>query len=139
MAMEWLEPQDFSKHLRRAMTPAEYLLWQLIRNRQRCNAKFRRQYSKGIYHLDFYCPEAKLCVECDGLPHFSPEGIEKDRVRMEWLRQQGIELIRFTSQEIEHETQRVLMEIDVNLQRLLKCDSPPHPPAPSPPEEEKGS
>ena len=49
------------------MTPAEYLLWQCIRNPQLCHAKFRRQYVKGIYTLDFYCPEAKLCVECDGL------------------------------------------------------------------------
>ena len=140
MAMEWLEPQDFSEHLREAMTPAEYLIWQLIRNRQRCNAKFRRQYIKGIYILDFYCPEARLCVECDGLPHFTPEGIKKDRIRTEWLKQQGIEVIRFTSQEIEHDTQRVLQEIDSALKRsLLKCESPPHPPPPSPPEEEKGS
>jgi Protein of unknown function (DUF559) len=56
--MEWLEPQDFSKHLRKAMTPAEYLLWQRLRNRQRSHAKFRRQYVKGIYTLDFFCPEA---------------------------------------------------------------------------------
>jgi hypothetical protein len=75
--MEWLEPQDFSKHLRKAMTPAEYLLWQCIRNRQRCHASFRRQYVKGIYTLDFFCPEANLCVECDGLPHFALERIEK--------------------------------------------------------------
>ncbi|MCF7960788.1 MAG: endonuclease domain-containing protein [Pirellula sp.] len=75
--MKWLEPQDFSEHLRKAMTPAEHLLWQLIRNRQRCNGKFRQQYVEGAYLLDFYCPEAKLCVECDGLPHFTPEGIRK--------------------------------------------------------------
>ena len=110
--MEWLDPQDFSKHLRKAMTPAEYLLWQLIRNRQRCNAKFRRQYAKGVYLLDFYCPEAKLCVECDGLPHFTPEGIEKDRIRTQWLKLQGIEVIRFTSQDIEQDTQRVPRDID---------------------------
>jgi very-short-patch-repair endonuclease len=115
--MEWLDPQDFSKHLRKAMTSAEYLLWQLIRNRQRCNAKFRRQYVKGIYLLDFYCPDAKLCVECDGLPHFTPEGIEKDRMRTEWLNGQGIEVIRFTSQEIENDTQHVLQEIDKALNR----------------------
>ena len=138
--MEWLDPQDFSKHLRKAMTPAEYLLWQLIRNRQRCNAKFRRQYAKGVYLLDFYCPEAKLCVECDGLPHFTPEGIEKDRIRTQWLKLQGIEVLRFTSQDIEQDTQRVLRDIDTVLKRLLKQESPTHPPTPSPrTTEEKGS
>ena len=41
--------------------------------------------------------------------------------------------------EIEHNTQRVLLKIDTVLKRLLKQDAPPHPPTPSPPEEEKGS
>jgi very-short-patch-repair endonuclease len=114
-------------------------MWQLLRNRQRCNAKFRREYVAGPFILDFYCPNAKLCVECDGLLHFTPEGIERDKRRTEWLNAQGIEVIRFTSQEIEDDTQRVLHDIDTVLRRLLKHDSPPHPPAPSPPEEEKGS
>jgi len=95
---------------------------------------------KGIYTLDFFCPEANLCVECDGLPHFTPEGIEKDRVRTQWLNGQGIEVIRFTSHEIENDTQRVLHDIDKALKRLLFQNSPPHPPAPSPRStEEKGS
>lgn len=136
--MTWQKPGDFSKHLRRASTPAEYSLWQLVRNRQRCQAKFRRQHKFGPYTLDFYCPEAKLAIECDGLPHFTPEGIERDRVRTQWLNQQGIEVIRFTSNEIENDTQRVLSKIDVVLKRLLTRDKPPHPPPPSP-AEEKGS
>ncbi len=137
--MRWQAPDDFAKHLRRAPTPAEYLMWQLVRNRQRCQAKFRRQHKLGPYILDFFCPEARLAVECDGLPHFTPEGIEKDRIRSQWLNRLGIEVIRFTSHEIENDTQRVLFEIDVVLKRLLKQDAPPHPPTPSPPEEEKGS
>jgi len=71
--MEWLEPQDFSKNLRKAMTPAEYLLWQCLRNLQRCHAKFRRQYVKGIYTLDFFCPNPLSSLEkyvfpCNNLP-----------------------------------------------------------------------
>ena len=89
-------------------------MWQLVRNRQRCQAKFRRQHKLGPYILEFFCPEAKLVIECDGLPHFTPEGIEND-------------------------TQRFLIAIDVVLKRLLKQDAPPPPPTPSPPEEEKGS
>ena len=137
--MKWQSSEDFAKHLRRASTPAEDMMWQLVRNRQRCKAKFRRQHRLGPYFLDFFCPEARLVVECDGLPHFNQEGIEKDRIRTEWLNRQGIEVIRFTSHEIEHDTHRVLLTIDTVLKRLLKQDPPPHPPTPSPPEEEKGS
>ncbi|MCY2973375.1 MAG: endonuclease domain-containing protein [Planctomycetota bacterium] len=130
---------DFAKHLRKAATPAECLLWQLVRNRQRCNAKFRRQYPFGPFILDFYCPEAKIAIECDGKPHFTAEGIEKDRLRTEWLNQQGVEVIRFTSHEIESDTQQVLSKIDFVLNKLLNRNAPPHPPTPSPPMEEKGS
>ena len=95
--MRWQSREDFAKHFRRAPTPAEYLMWQLIRNGQRCKAKFRRQHKLGPYILDFYCPEAKLVIECDGLPHFTPEEIEKDRIRSEWLNRMGMEVVRFTS------------------------------------------
>ena len=109
------------------------------RNRQCCQAKFRRQHKLAPYVLDFFCPEARLVIECDGLPHFTQEGIERDRIRTQWLNRQGSEVIRFTSHEIENETQRVLFAIDEVLKRLLKQDTPPHPPTPSPPAEEKGS
>jgi len=139
MAMEWQDPHEFAKHLKRAATTVGFLMWQLLRNRQRYGAQFRREYVKEPYILDFYCPEAKLCIECDGLPHLTPEGIAKDRKRTAWLNAQGIEVIRFTSREIEQDTQRVIYDIDTVLKRRLMCESPPHPPTPSPPEEEKES
>ena len=129
--MEWQDPHEFAKHLKRAATPAGFLMWQLLRNRQRCGAKFRREYVKEPYILDFYCPEARLCIECDGLPHLTPEGIAKDRKRTAWLNTQGIEVIRFTSREIEQDTQRVIHDIDSVLKRRLLGDQAPHPPAPS--------
>jgi len=91
--MEWQDPHEFAKHLKRAATPAGFLMWQLLRNRQRCGAKFRREYVKEPYILDFYCPEAKLCIECDGLPHLTPEGIAKDRKRTAWLNAQKSRLL----------------------------------------------
>ena len=139
MAMEWQDPHDFAKHHKRAATPAGFLMWQLLRNRQRCGAKFRREYVKEPYILDFYCPEARICIECDGLPHLTPEGIAKDRKRTAWLNAQGVEVIRFTSREIEQDTQRVIHDIDSVLKRRLLGDQAPPPPAPSPRSEEKGS
>jgi len=50
----------------------------------------------------------------------------------------GIEVVRFTSDEIENDTHWVLFAIDVALKRLLKQDAPPHPPTPSPPRRRRG-
>ena len=75
--------------------------------------------------------------ECDGPLHFTPVGIKKDRIRSQWLNPVGIEVIRFTSDENENDTQGFLSAIDVVLKRLPKQDAPPHPPTPSPPEEKR--
>ena len=47
-ALRWQSPIDFFKRLRHVFTPAEYLMWQLIRNFQHCQAKFRRQHNKSL-------------------------------------------------------------------------------------------
>ena len=76
-----------------------------------------------------------------GCHTLTPKVIGKDRLRIEWLIRQGFEVIRFTSNEIQSATQRVLFGIDAAIKGRLEQDSPPHPPTPSPPEdpeEEKG-
>jgi very-short-patch-repair endonuclease len=40
--MDHTEPIDFAKYLRQTANSYEQLLWQLLRNRQRCGKKFRR-------------------------------------------------------------------------------------------------
>ena len=70
--MERQVTHGFAKHLKRTTTLSGYFMWQLPRNRQRCGAEFRREYVKEPCILDFYCPEAKLCIECDLLPHLTP-------------------------------------------------------------------
>jgi very-short-patch-repair endonuclease len=92
--MDYMEPIDFARHLRQAATSYEELLWQLLRNRQRCGKKFRRQHPLGIYTADFYCAEAKLDVEASGSPHDTVEGKRKDEARDAWMRSQGIEVLR---------------------------------------------
>jgi len=60
---------DFARELREKQTPAEALLWQLLRNRRLLGFKFRRQHQFGDYIADFYCHEARLIIECDGSVH----------------------------------------------------------------------
>lgn len=75
--MDYMEPIEFARNLRQAATSYEQLFWQLLRNRQRCGKKFRRQHPLGFYTADFYCVEAKLDVEIEGSPHETVEGKRK--------------------------------------------------------------
>ena len=69
------------KNLRNNGTSAEATLWNALKCRQIDGFKWRRQYSVGSYILDFYCVEARLGIELDGSPHFTPDGMEKDFLR----------------------------------------------------------
>lgn len=76
------------------MSISETRLWGLIR-RNRLGFQFRRQYAIGRYFLDFYCPEAKLCVEVDGEQHELRRDL--DQARDEFLLSLGIETLRIPS------------------------------------------
>ena len=76
------------RNLRRAMTPAEGILWAHIRNRK-LGYKFRRQYGISKYIADFYCPELKLVIEIDGGEHYEKENINKDSLRTEYFNNFG--------------------------------------------------
>ena len=106
---------DRARELRKKQTPAEDLLWELIRDRQLCEAKFRRQHQIGDYICDFYCHEAKLVVECDGDPHEKPDQIKHDADRDKWLRAQGLTVLRFKNERILGDTEAVLNEIATHL------------------------
>ena len=75
------------------MSLPEVLLWNLIR-RKPDGVKFRRQHPLGDYVLDFYCAEAKICIEVDGIIHDMGDNPPHDAERDEWLREQGVEVLR---------------------------------------------
>ncbi|MBN1576394.1 MAG: DUF559 domain-containing protein [Chitinispirillaceae bacterium] len=83
------------KELRNNLTPAEAALWNILKNGQLENRKFRRQHGAGSYILDFYCPEERLAVELDGEVHNDPQQAEYDKRRDAWLAEKGIRVLRF--------------------------------------------
>ena len=97
----------------------ENLMWQLLRNRQRCGEKFRREHPLGIYTVDFYCLQAKLVVEVDGSSHDSDDAKRYDAARDRWMNSQGIKVLRFSCAQVEHETQLVLQKIVRTLTEIL--------------------
>ena len=101
---------DLRKKLRNQATPAEKLLWQLLKNSQ-TGYKFRRQHSIGNYIVDFYCPKMKLVIELDGDVHYSDKAVEKDSKRTEFLNENGVKVLRFDNDAVEHRAETVVEQI----------------------------
>ena len=102
---------ELARELRAQRTPAENLLWQLLRNRQLQDFKFRRQHQFGGYVADFYCRKACLVVECDGSAHNSNGQWQHDQVRDAYMLSQGLRVLRFSNDQILNDTENVLHEI----------------------------
>jgi very-short-patch-repair endonuclease len=82
------------RKLRSEMTAGEQILWKRLKGK-RAGFGWRRQYPVGRYVLDFYCPEAKLCVEVDGDQH--QETVARDQFRDDWLAARGVQTFRLPS------------------------------------------
>ena len=63
------------------------------------------------YILDFFCPSANLAIELDGETHYTPEAIEYDRIRDNYLQSVGINVIRYPNHEIYENLEEMLEDI----------------------------
>ena len=106
-----LSKEDAAQRLRKASTDAERKLWQLLRNRQLRDWKFRRQVPIRNYIVDFACFDAKLIIEVDGGHH--QEQSDYDDKRTKALMDGGFKVLRFWNNQ-------VLAEID-SVQDTIVC------------------
>jgi very-short-patch-repair endonuclease len=107
--------------LRNNMSDAEQTLWHLLRARQICGLKFRRQHPFGDYILDFVCLENKLVIEVDGGQHGQRAAHDENRTRE--LQVAGFRVLRFWDNEVLKEIESVREKIWLAVQELQ-----PHPP-----------
>lgn len=98
-----------ARNLRKNATIQERRLWNLLKNRQFCNFKFKRQQPVGDYIVDFICKKAKIIIEIDGGQHNEPKNIEYDKTRTEFLNSLGYKVIRFWNNEIYENIDGVLL------------------------------
>ncbi len=106
-----LEVKEKRRALRSAETATESLLWECLRDRQVGGLKFRRQYSVGVYIMDFYCPACRLAVELDGDSHASAEAQEYDAERTEFLATLNIRVLRFPNAFVHNDLRSVISKI----------------------------
>jgi very-short-patch-repair endonuclease len=80
-----------------------------LRDRRLGGFKFRRQQPLGRYTADFYCAEVKLIVELDGRSHADRR--ERDAVRDDWMRSEGVDVLRVPVWEFSKYKYNVLRNI----------------------------
>jgi formimidoylglutamate deiminase len=113
-----------ARFLRSRMTEAEKLLWPFLKNRKLDNRKFRRQQPMEGFILDFYCDAAKLGIELDGQIHSIREISEYDEQRTKFLKELGIEIIRFSNDEVLKHTDQVLSKIKQKVDERIPSPLP---------------
>ena len=109
-----------ARELRQNQTPAEQILWECLRDRRLCDAKFRRQHNLGQYIADFYCRAAQLVIELDGEIHQTQQ--VRDGDRDQWMQTNGFTVLRFSNDDIFVNLEQVLSAILAQLQPI-----DPHP------------
>lgn len=87
-----------ARELRKEQNQPEALLWDCLRTGRLKGFKFRRQHPIGRFITDFYCAQANLVIELDGVTHRGREAA--DRRRQAWLESQGLLVMRCANHEL---------------------------------------
>ncbi len=118
-----------ARRLRRSMTAPEVILWLRLRRRPG-GFKFRRQHPAGPFVLDFYCSEALLAIEVDGIAHDMGANPQADARRDLWLRDRGIDVLRLAAADV---TRNPDAAVEAIVATCVQRGSPLHQPADGPP------
>jgi leucyl-tRNA synthetase len=102
---------------RKNATQAEDLLWQKLRDRQ-LGDKFRRQHPIENYIVDLVCLAKRLVIEVDGGYHNTPDQIAYDDERTRVLQTLGFTVMRFSNDEVVHQTDVVIQKVKEQLDSI---------------------
>ena len=121
----------FARDQRVRANEFSHSVWQIVRNRQCRNQKFRREYPIPPYTADFCCVALKLIVEIDGEHHQTEEGRERDEQRDRYLAERGYALIRIAGYQVLRDPSGVRRLIEKAIDQRMAQLGPltPSPPA----------
>jgi len=122
---------DFARSQRNSSNEFASTVWEWIRNRLCCDQKFRRELPIPPYIVDFCCVDLELIIEIDGEPHLTPEGLEHDRRRDQYLSSLGYKILRISGYDVVRDGSGVIERIRQFVRAEID-DANPSPPAPLP-------
>jgi very-short-patch-repair endonuclease len=99
-----------ARKLRLSMSVPEVILWSRLRLRP-AGFKYRRQHPAGRYVLDFFCSEAQLAIEVDGIGHDMGNRPASDAAREQWLAAQGVAVLRIAASDVVRNAEAILETI----------------------------
>ncbi|WP_145117341.1 endonuclease domain-containing protein [Rosistilla oblonga] len=102
-----------ARALRQTQTASEGLLWSVLRAKQLCGLKFRRQHPIHPWIVDFACPQMMLVVEIDGGYHDSV--LSDDLKRQKHIESLGWQVLRFTDKQVEEDAEAIARAITYEL------------------------
>ncbi len=108
---------QYAETLRKNMTPAEKIIWERV-CRNQLGLRIRRQHPAWKYIADYYCHEVKLIIEVDGEIHSTKESKAYDINRDVTLNEFGIEVIRFSNEQVINEIDYVIDQIKKKIEEL---------------------
>ncbi|KHK89696.1 hypothetical protein LK12_20340 [Novosphingobium malaysiense] len=122
---------DRARKLRSEMSLPEGLLWRALRKHPD-GLKFRRQHPSGAYILDFYCADARLAIEVDGMVHGMGDNPDRDDARDRWFASAGIATLRIPASAILDDLEAALALIVAEARARLPLHHPAMPGGPPP-------
>jgi len=103
------ELKELSRQNRNNPTDAEQKIWKEILCARKTGYIFLRQKPINRFIVDFYCSQLNLVIEIDGEIHLKNR--KYDEARDDFLRQIGIDTIRFSNHEVLTEIEAVRLKI----------------------------
>ena len=99
-----------AREFRKSMTPPERRLWNVLKHRPD-GFKFRKQHEHGPYYVDFFCYEAAVAVEVDGIAHELGTNPQRDERRDAWFASRGIHTVRVRATDVRDNLEGVVAYI----------------------------
>ena len=101
---------ELARQFRKNPTESEDVVWQMIRNRQIKNLKWRRQQVIDGFIADFYCAELNVVLEIDGSVHDKEEVKEYDAYRTSVFESKSIRIFRLKNEDCDKQHLTELIE-----------------------------